>query len=260
MEVIVVGIAVCDHHHLVLQREAGWAHKAIQESSWLTEWQGVVLATVPHWRFSSGSGLEPNFNHCNGFYHMKQSNRTEPTVFWLVPHLCKLRTLPVIKYLSCDCITIWYLHKRCCFGCPITSHYPICNPITIRWVTSKNAYFSAIFHSISTDSDRITYWRIGGERTSKTASFMYRSYCDIITTQILNWSQSSEFTKMRLCCLIDPAKNPWVYVRSSYQPCKDIAVRFFGRVRNWTEPSFQSKPGPVANTNRAYIFSGPQGS
>jgi len=37
---------------------------------------------------------------------------------------------------------------------------------------------------------------MGRERASKTASFTYISYCDTITTQILNWSQSSESVKM----------------------------------------------------------------
>jgi len=34
-----------------------------------------------------------------------------------------------------------------------------------------------------------------GETTSKTASFTYISYCDTITTQLLNWSESSEIAK-----------------------------------------------------------------
>jgi len=37
---------------------------------------------------------------------------------------------------------------------------------------------------------------MGGESASKTASFTYRLYCDTISTQILNWSQRSDFAKM----------------------------------------------------------------
>jgi hypothetical protein len=37
MEVIEVGIAVCHHHHLVLQGETGWEHKAILKSLRRTE-------------------------------------------------------------------------------------------------------------------------------------------------------------------------------------------------------------------------------
>jgi len=66
----------------------------------------LVLATVPNWRFGSGSGLEPNWNRCNGFYPIKKPNRTEPAVFWPVPHFRKLSALAPIKYLSCDRITI----------------------------------------------------------------------------------------------------------------------------------------------------------
>jgi hypothetical protein len=36
---------------------------------------GLVLATVPNWRFGSGYGLEPNWNCGNVFYHIK---KTEP--------------------------------------------------------------------------------------------------------------------------------------------------------------------------------------
>jgi len=37
---------------------------------------------------------------------------------------------------------------------------------------------------------------MGGDSASKTASSTYISYCDTITTQILNWSQRAQFTKM----------------------------------------------------------------
>ena len=174
----------------------------------------LVLATVPKWRFGSGSGLEPNWNRCNGFYPIKKPIRSEPAVFWPVPHCRKLTTLAPIKYLSSDRITIWYIRKRCSFWCSFTTHSPICDPITIHCVTLKNAQFLAQFHSNSTNSDLITNWRMGGERASRTASFTYISYCDTIRTQILNWSQSSEFAKMKLCSRIIPAKKPRVYVRS----------------------------------------------
>ena len=73
---------------------------------------------------------------------------------------------------------------------------------------------------------------------------------DTITTQILNWSWSTEFAKMRPCCMINLAKQPQVYVWSRYQPRQDRAVQFFGRVWNQTKPFFQSKPWPVANTSQ----------
>jgi len=87
---------------------------------------------------------------------------------------------------------------------------------------------------------------MGGERLPETASFTYISYCDMITTQILNWSESSEYTKMRLCCGMNRAKKPWVYVRSGLQPCPDSMGWIFGWVRNQTKPFFRSKPGPLA--------------
>jgi len=163
-----------------------WHGEIDRDDLTLCAW--VVLATVPNWQFGSGSRLELNWNCCNEFCPIKKQNRTEPTVFWPVPHFRKLRTLAPIKYLSCDRITIWYIHKRCSFRCSFTSYSPICNPITIRCVALKNAKFPALFHSNSTNSERIANWRKGGERACKTASFTYISYCDTIATQIPNWS------------------------------------------------------------------------
>jgi hypothetical protein len=39
--------------------------------------------------------------------------------------------------LSCECITIWYICKRCSFTCSLTFHSPNSNPIPIRWVAVK---------------------------------------------------------------------------------------------------------------------------
>jgi len=161
----------------------------------------LVLATVPNPRFSSGSGLEPNWNRCNRLYPIKKPNRTEFAVFWLVAQFGKLRTLAPIKYLSSDRITIWYIRKRCSFACSFTSCSPLCDPINIHWVAVKSHRKLGVFGSDATNIDWITKWRLGGVRACKTASFTYISYCDTIRTQILNWSQSAEFTKMRLCCI-----------------------------------------------------------
>jgi len=119
----------------------------------------LVLATVLNWWFSSGSVLEPNWNRCSRFYHIKKLNCTEPVVFQPVPQFRKVRTLPPIKYLSCDLITIRYICQTCSFSSTFTSHSPIKNRIIIRWVTSKNSQFSALFHTNSTDSNWITNWQ-----------------------------------------------------------------------------------------------------
>jgi len=126
---------------------------------------------VPKPQFGSGNGLELNWNRCNRFYPINKPNRSEPTVFWLVPQFRQLRTLASTKYLSSDRITIWYLRKRCSFGCSLTSYSLFCDPINICWVTAKDAQVTPLFHSNSTNIDWISKWRIGGERACKTASF-----------------------------------------------------------------------------------------
>jgi len=44
------------------------------------------------------------------------------------------------------------------------------------------------------------------ERASKIASFTNISYCNTIGTQIPNWSQSVQFTKMKLCGMQNPGQ------------------------------------------------------
>jgi len=112
------------------------------------------------------------------------------------PHFHQPRTLAPIDYLSFDCVTMWYMCKRCSFRCSFTSHCAICDPNNICWVISKHAQFSALCHINSANSDLIANWTMGGERASKTASFTYRSYRDTIRTHILNWRQGSEIAKM----------------------------------------------------------------
>ena len=87
-------------------------------------------------------------------------------------------------------------------------HPPFSNLQSEQYLLSccDNAPFLALFHSDSTNIAQIANRRPGGERTPKTAYFTYRTSCDTIRTQKPNWSQSSEFTKMRLCWMQNPAK------------------------------------------------------
>ena len=73
--------------------------------------------------------------------------------------------------------------------------------ITIRWVAGKQHRKLGVFWSDTTNSDYIANWRMAGERASKTAPFTYISYCDMITTQILNWAPKSW-----VCEWVEPAK------------------------------------------------------
>jgi len=156
---------------------------------------------VPNPRFGSWSWFEPNRNCRNRFHSIKNPKHTGPAVLWLVSPLRELRTSAQMKFLSSDHTAIWYICKRCSFEGSFISCSPICDPINSHWVTAKNAQFSALFHSNSTNIDWITHWKTGGERASKTASCTYISYCDTIRTQILNWRESSEFAEIRLCCM-----------------------------------------------------------
>jgi hypothetical protein len=65
-----------------------------------------VLATIANWGFGSDVRMELNWNRWKWLYPIKKLNRTEPTVFWLVPLFHKLSAVAPIKDLSCDGITI----------------------------------------------------------------------------------------------------------------------------------------------------------
>jgi len=104
------------------------------------------------------------------------------------PHFRKHITWAPIKYFSSDCITIWYIRKRCTFACCFTFFCPICALIDIGWVAVQWCRKLFVFHSDSTNIDQISNQRTGGEGACKSASVMYISYCDTIRTQILNCS------------------------------------------------------------------------
>jgi hypothetical protein len=173
-----------------------------------------ALATIPNPQCRCVSTIEPNRNHWNGCYHLKTPNCTEPAVFWPFPKFRPLKSFVPIKYLNSDHITIWYICKRCSFACSFACSSADCDLIKIRWVTVKLSRKMGTFPSHATNIDWIAMWRIGGERTCKTASIAYISYCETIRTQILNWSQISEFAKIRLRSMLNLAKEPRVYVRT----------------------------------------------
>jgi hypothetical protein len=102
---------------------------------------------------------------------------------------------------------------------------------------------------------RIVNWGMGGERASKTAYYTDKLYCDMISTQIPNWIQSTEFAKLRLCSMIYLAKKQLVCVRSGYQPRQERASQvLLGPAQNRTAYPVQTRaagglPEPVATTN-----------
>jgi hypothetical protein len=60
---------------------------------------------------------------------------------------------------------------------------------------------------------------MGGERAFKAASFTYMSYCDTITTQILNGSQSSKLAK-----IWDQPKNRGIGADQFFDGMKPVAT------------------------------------
>jgi len=165
----------------------------------IVSWLRVVWATVANLRFGFGSGLEPNWNRSNVFYPINKLTCNEPAVFWLVQQFREVNALAPNRYLSSDRITIWYIRTRCSFGYSFTTCCPICDPINIHWVTAKITQILALFHSNSTNIDRIANWSAGATSARKSSAFTCISSCDTIRTQILNWSPRSDVLSMTLC-------------------------------------------------------------
>jgi len=109
---------------------------------------------------------------------------------------------------------------------------------------TNNAQFSVSLHSSLMNIDRITICRMGGQSTFYTAWFTYITHCDMIRTEILHWSQNSEFVKITLCCTDNPTKKPWVYVRFGIGTSYHQVIRVFRSSR--TKPGlrfvFQLRP------------------
>jgi len=68
--------------------------------------------------------------------------------------------------------------------------------------------FQPLFHSDSTNINLIANLRMGDEIGHQSANFMYRSCCDTIRIQILNWSQRCRIRKMEPWSSSKPSPNP----------------------------------------------------
>jgi hypothetical protein len=111
------------------------------------------------------------------------------------PYFCELSPLAAIENWSCDRITIWYKFKSCGLRCSFYFHSRIWDLITIGWAVVKQRLQLLVVWSLLPNCDQISNSRMGGETVSKAELCMYRSSCDTITTQILIWSERSEFVK-----------------------------------------------------------------
>jgi hypothetical protein len=94
------------------------------------------------------------------------------------------------KYLSSDRMAIWCVYEWCSFKRSFTSPTPSCNPMHIDWIAVKFRWRLPIIQSDYTNIYWITNRTPGGEKVPATASFICRSYRDMIYTQILDWTES----------------------------------------------------------------------
>jgi hypothetical protein len=136
----------------------------------------------------------------------KKHNNTEPVVFWTYPYFRKLRTLATIQYLSSNSITAKYIHKICSFQFSINSRSPICNPLNICWLTASNTLIFGTTSQLIKEQWSDYKLHDGRWMTIKIWIFKYVPYCDKIRIQIINCSPSSKFSKIRLCCIPNPAQ------------------------------------------------------
>jgi len=141
---------------------------------------------------------------------------TSIAVLWLVAHLRTLRTLPLIKCLSSDCITKCSICKICSFGCSFTYWSPITNERNIVWATVQQLRKLGVFCSNKTNIDGIKHCRTADGREFKASEFRYMWYSNIIRTQIHDWSQSSEFPEMSLSWMQNPSKKPQIWLEFGF--------------------------------------------
>lgn len=94
------------------------------------------------------------------------------------------------------------------------------------------AQFSALFHSESTNIDRIAHRITGDKRGHQIGYFTHRLCCDKITIQILNLTESCKTHKMEL--------------RSGSNPASNLVVLHAVQVTTWTRASGQV-PNPACS-------------
>lgn len=143
----------------------------------------------------------------------KKEKITESAVFCPVPQFCDVTPLAPIQLLPSDPITICNIHAWWRYACSITSCSPIGDPINIRWVTAKNVQFLPLFHTSPTYLEQIANWWKGSGSACKTGTLTPVSYSVMIRSHTMNWSQCSEYVKMRICCMQNKAKKPWFVVQ-----------------------------------------------
>jgi len=125
------------------------------------------------------------------------------------------------------------------FHLPVSNLYSNQYSLSCSQTTPNIGHFCSDWKNI----DRIANWRLGDEWASRTAYSRDISYCDTIRTQILNWSSSSVFAKMRLCSMINPGNKQWLEVRFRLGTERHRAVQILGgsnldgdrvtRIRRW---------------------------
>ena len=131
------------------------------------------------------------------------------------------------------------------FRCSFNSQSPMSNLRNIRCVSLKQRRELGVFCGYFLTIDRIANWSTGGNIASKTRSFMYISHCDTIRTPLLKWSQCSEYTKMRLCCMHNVARILSLCVQFCFWTAHHWVVESIGKARTQPGQWFHHRPCPL---------------
>jgi len=182
----------------------------------------ILLATVPNGWVGSGSGSEPEPNHCNGSYHtITRTIAIGPVLLPNTRHFNITRLAP-IDYLSSDRIVTWLLCKLCRFTRSFASCFQISNPTNIRWVAIENPRFSLHIWPYFTAIQRMLVWLQIWKRKVKERIKLHNLHIDHVTIQselryLIGAKVEPEVErteKSNHSAVPPPPKNPRVYVQS----------------------------------------------
>ena len=116
----------------------------------------IVLATGPNCLVGSGSCSTRTRTVATGLTTRKTWTVGNGAVLPPKTRHFKFTILAPIKYLSSDHITTWSV-RRLGSGPPsFTSHLPICDPTSIRWITIENPPISLRISDYFTNTQRIS--------------------------------------------------------------------------------------------------------
>ena len=170
-----------------------------------------MLSTVPNSRVGSGSGSDPQPNHCNGSYHTKTRTVAIGPVSPPKTRHFSITTLGPIKNLISDHIVTWSVCRLFSSSRSFTSRVQIWDPTNIHWVAIENPKISCTIGLCFIATQRISLRSQTCQREVKEGPELHNLHTDhlVIRTELkyLIAAKVARTVKMEPWSGYNPAKH-----------------------------------------------------